>query len=263
MEQKNPTLKAGNFTGLASNYSQFRPNYSESVLSAILGTLNKSVSEIDFVDVGAGTGIWTRMVNARGVSSARAVEPNDDMREHGESDSTDTDIAWSKGSGEETGLASNSADLITMASSFHWVDFEAGLAEFHRILRPGGIFVALWNPRKIEVNPLLVEIENAVENFAPGVKRVSSGKSGLTDSLMQRLEGTSLFNDVMYFEGSHLAKQSIEHYLGVWWSVNDIRVQAGEKNFKEFMNFVEDKVKDLDYLETTYQTRAWVARKNS
>ena len=28
-----------------------------------------------------------------------------------------------------------------------------------RMLRPGGSFVALWNPRMIELNPLLVEIE--------------------------------------------------------------------------------------------------------
>ncbi len=46
-----------------------------------------------------------------------------------------------------------------MASSLHWANFDKACDEFHRILRPGGVFVALWNPRFIEANPLLVEIE--------------------------------------------------------------------------------------------------------
>ncbi|MFD6951333.1 methyltransferase domain-containing protein [Nocardiopsis sp. NPDC060348] len=53
--------------------------------------------------------------------------------------------------GEDTGLPSHSCDIVTMASSFHWVDFDAGLKEFHRILRPGGWFVALGVTRLIEV----------------------------------------------------------------------------------------------------------------
>ena len=51
------TLKAGDFTGLARDYSQHRPDYCPSVLKALLGLLGKPVGEVDFVDVGAGTGI--------------------------------------------------------------------------------------------------------------------------------------------------------------------------------------------------------------
>ena len=57
------TLKAGDFTGLASDYSKHRPDYCPSVLKALVGLLGKPATEIDFVDVGAGTGIWTRMVH--------------------------------------------------------------------------------------------------------------------------------------------------------------------------------------------------------
>jgi SAM-dependent methyltransferase len=49
--------------------------------------------------------------------------------------------------------------IVRMASSLHWANFDKACDEFHRILRPGGVFVALWNPRFIEANPLLVEIE--------------------------------------------------------------------------------------------------------
>ena len=80
MESK---LTAGDFTGLAEHYSKNRPDYSTSVLNALLGLSNKNVQQIDFADVGAGTGIWTKMVVDKGVKSAVAVEPNDDMRKQG------------------------------------------------------------------------------------------------------------------------------------------------------------------------------------
>jgi ubiquinone/menaquinone biosynthesis C-methylase UbiE len=250
----------GDFTGLAENYSKFRPAYSPFILDALLGITNKSVDEIDYVDVGAGTGIWTRMVAMRGLNSTTAVEPNDDMRSFGIKDSEETNINWVKGDGEMTNLPSNSADILTMASSFHWVDFDKGIAEFSRVLRDQGIFCALWNPRLLEANPLLIEIEKTLYDMAPHIKRVSSGRATFTDTLLNNLNNCEQFSDVLYLEGRHVVQQTPEEYIGVWWSVNDIRVQAGEQCFADFMKYIEGKVIDLPFIETTYQTRAWAAK---
>ena len=57
-------VKAGDFTGLAKDYSLHRPGYCHSVLKGLLGLLKLPVSQIDFADVGAGTGIWTRRVSS-------------------------------------------------------------------------------------------------------------------------------------------------------------------------------------------------------
>lgn len=254
------STKHGDFTTLAENYSSFRPTYSNLVRDALAGLQHKPTSEIDFVDIGAGTGIWTRKFAELSINSAIAVEPNDAMREFGIKDSTHTNIQWKAGSGEVTGLESNSADILTMASSFHWVDFEKGLAEFSRVIRPGGLFGALWNPRKIEENPLLVEIEEKLYSMAPNMRRVSSGRSEFTDTLLARLAKHELVEDVIYVEGQHIAQQSPEHYLGVWWSVNDIRVQLGEALFAEFMSWVERRISNEKVIETTYLTRAWIAK---
>jgi ubiquinone/menaquinone biosynthesis C-methylase UbiE len=126
-------LKAGDFTGLAKDYSQHRPDYCPSVLRALLGLLGKPTAEVDFADVGAGTGIWTLMVYAAGVGSATAVEPNKDMRNNGISDSQHTSVRWLAGSAEATGLPSASADWLSMASSFHWANFDTATQEFHRV----------------------------------------------------------------------------------------------------------------------------------
>jgi ubiquinone/menaquinone biosynthesis C-methylase UbiE len=254
-------MKHGDFTGLAGDYARFRPGYAPQVATAVLAYTGREVASIDAADVGAGTGIWTRMLAARGLHSVIAVEPNDDMREQGIGTSLGTNIVWQKGSAEATGLPDGSADVVSMASSFHWADFDKACDEFHRILRPGGLFVALWNPRLIEVNPLLVAIEAEIARLKPDVRRVSSGRSGLTERLTDLLIAGPQFADVLYLEGRHSVQQTPEQYLGAWRSVNDLQVQLGPQLFRKFLDFTAERTAGLTAIETTYMTRAWAARR--
>lgn len=210
-------------------------------------------------DVGAGTGIWSRQLAARGVRVV-AVEPNDAMRGAGEKQSEGRDITWRKGSAESTGLPDASCDMVCMASSFHWTDFDAAVREFHRILKPGGLFMALWNPRRFEVNPLLAGIEDYLRTLVPELKRVSSGRSEFCNGLTDRLLGCGQFADVLYLEGRHTELQSPERYIGLWRSVNDVRVQAGEERFARFIDHIRDVTKNVPVIEAEYLTRAWIAR---
>lgn len=254
-------MTAGDFTGLADQYSLHRPDYSSSVMRTLLALVDVPVEDIDFADIGAGTGIWTRMVCQAGVKSIVAVEPNDDMRRSGIVDSEGHPIQWRKGTAEETQLPNGSFDLVTMASSFHWADFDSALEEFHRILRPRGRFVALWNPRLIETNPLLVEIESYLSTLKPTIRRISSGRSGVTANLSERLSESRHFGDVIYVEGRHEISMSPERYLGIWRSVNDLAVQLGRERFEDFLSFVEGRVTGLESIQATYLTRAWSARR--
>lgn len=253
--------KHGDFSGLATNYSKFRPGYSQTVLNGLMGLMGQPPNKLAIADVGAGTGIWTRMLGRTGCQNIVAVEPNNDMRSHGKKDSNNLPIRWQSGDGENTNIDSDSVDLVTMASSFHWVEFEKGVKEFNRILRPNGRFMALWNPRLIQVNPMLIEIEDTLYKMAPNIKRVSSGRATFTEDLTTNLEQCGYFHDVLYLEGRHVEKQTPEQYLGVWWSVNDIQVQAGKEIFGQFMEYVTKRVQNLEYVEATYQTRAWTAIK--
>lgn len=249
----------GDFSGLAHQYAKYRPGYAPSVLDQLVGMLPKPLAELDVVDVGAGTGIWTRMLAERRCRSLVAIEPNADMRAAGQSDSRGPNIMWQAGSGEATGLSDNVCDVVTMASSFHWVDFEAGTQEFYRILRPGGAFIALWNPRDISQNPLLMDIEAKLYELAPHIKRVSSGRSAFTDTLLERLAQSPYFSSVTYLEGTHTVNMTPTAYIGAWQSVNDIQVQAGPAVFDEFLAYIQAQTADLEVIESAYQTRAWVA----
>jgi len=254
-------MKHGDFTGLADSYARFRPGYAPQVATAILNYTERDVASLDAVDVGAGTGIWTRILAARGLHSVIAVEPNDDMRAQGMETSRGMNIAWHKGSAEATGLPDGSGDLVSMASSLHWADFDKACEEFHRVLRPGGVFVALWNPRFIEANPLLVEIEAQIERLKPGIRRVSSGRSGITARLTDLLSAKEQFGDVLYLEGRHSLDQTPEQYMGAWRSVNDLQVQLGPELFGRFLDFIGQRIAALTAIKTTYLTRAWAARR--
>lgn len=254
-------IKSGDFSGLSSDYSKSRPDYSNSILAALLGLHNRGVSEIEAADIGAGTGIWTRMVFDAGVRGIVAVEPNEDMRNQGEADNEGRRIEWKKGSAEETGLDSQSFDLVSMASSFHWANFDLAVREFHRVLRPGGRFVAIWNPRLIEANPMLVEIENFLGTLKSDIKRVSSGRSGVTETLTEKLLQSHYFQDVVYLEGRHEILMSRERYIGAWRSVNDLQFQLGPENFSKFISYIEERTLQNPIISATYLTRAWSAKK--
>jgi len=254
-------MKHGDFTGLAGDYARFRPGYAPQVATAILGYVNRDAACADAADIGAGTGIWTRMLAAHGLHSVVAVEPNDDMREQGINASRGTNIVWHKGSAEATGLPDGAADLVSMASSLHWADFDKACDEFHRILRPGGVFVALWNPRLIEANPLQVEIEAQIARIKPDIRRVSSGRSGITGRLTDMLSAKPQFADVLYLEGRHSMRQTPDQYMGAWRSVNDLQVQLGPDLFRKFLDFIGERIAGLTEIEMTWTTRAWAARR--
>ena len=228
------------------------------MLDALLGLLSKPVTDVDFVDVGAGTGIWTRMVFGKGVKSATAIEPNDDMRRVGMADSANTTIRWLAGRAEQTGAPESSSDWVTMASSFHWTNFDEATREFHRLLRPHGRFTALWNARLVEANPLLVEIEAQLRAIQPNVKRASTD---MKQTLTEQLWSSPWFEDVVYIEGRHDIIMTPERYLGVWRSVNELRVQLGEQQFDAFLDFVGQRIAGQRSIKATYLTRAWSARR--
>lgn len=137
----NPT---GRFTNRAGDYAKYRPGYPEEAVEFILRGLPAGAA---VADVGAGTGIFSRLL-ACGGARVRAVEPNAAMRAAGEEDEAVAGaIEWVAGTAESTGLEAGSVAVVTCAQAFHWFDAAAALAEFHRILRRGGRIALVWNQR--------------------------------------------------------------------------------------------------------------------
>jgi len=254
-------MKHGDFTELAKNYIH-RPAYSQIILGMLLDYVGYAQKRDNFqvAEVGAGTGKLTKMLLERGIRTI-AIEPNDMMRTEGIAYTHEYQVEWKNGSGEFTTLDNESVDWVVMASSFHWTEPNHSLPEFHRILKPGGFFTAIWNPRNIEASPLNSAIEEKIYQLFPTVKRVSSGSKQHTQNWEKVLVSTGHFKDVIFIEGNHVEVMSKERYLGVWNSVNDIRVQVGEEGWKQIITIISSETKDLELIEIPYKNRAWTAQK--
>lgn len=258
-------MKQGDFTALAKDYIN-RPGYSEMALRIILNFVEASTPPdlshhcVKVADVGAGTGKLTENLAAIGLTGY-AVEPNDAMRIEGIKLFEDKDsFTWSKGTAEETGLPDNSVDWVLMGSSFHWADTSLALKEFHRILRPGGFFTAVWNPRNIESSELHMDIENSIYAMVPNLKRVSSGSRSNMADMDKKLLSTEFFTDLFLIEANHSVVMSKERYMGAWRSVNDIHAQAGDELFGNILQMIESKIADYNEIEVPYITRAFTVR---
>jgi ubiquinone/menaquinone biosynthesis C-methylase UbiE len=252
-------MKLGDFSTLAMAYSESRPSYSNSVVASLQGLVQKNSKLLTIADIGAGTGIWTRQLADGTDSRIYAIEPNTEMFEQGIKDSQDTRLEWLQGGAENIPLSDSSVDWVTMASSFHWTNFEKAMEEFNRILKPGSYFTAIWNPRYYENNPKLVRVEEwLAKNISE--KRVSSGRSGITNQLTELLEKNSFVSEVVYMEGKHTENMSVTRYVRAWESVNDIQVKLGTDGFRDFIKFINELFIDDQFIETTYLTRAWTAK---
>jgi SAM-dependent methyltransferase len=93
------------------------------------------------LEVGPGTGQATRRLLELG-AQVTAVEPNRALADYLLA-AMDCALTVRNETIEESNLPAQAFDLATAASSFHWVDEDAGLARIYAALRPSGS-VALW-----------------------------------------------------------------------------------------------------------------------
>lgn len=159
---------ASPYDGLAAHYNRGRPGYPEQALAGICAAPGDIV-----VDVGAGTGIFTRQL-AAAVKGADVVgvEPSADMRrEAAEASSGMTNLSFVPGSAESLPFAAASVAIVTAATAAHWFDRPKFYAEAFRCLRPGGTLLVLQNVRRWRDSAFLSAYEELHEFAVPGYQR--------------------------------------------------------------------------------------------
>lgn len=132
----------GRFSDRATDYVKYRPSYPAAAIDAILAGLGEP-SQLTAADIGAGTGISSRLLAERGVR-VLAIEPNAEMRQAA---APHTLVEFRDGTSEATNLPERSLDLVACFQSFHWFNPVLTLPEFRRILKPSGRLAVVWNLR--------------------------------------------------------------------------------------------------------------------
>lgn len=121
-------MESGRFTTRVSAYSKYRPSYPSEAIDALLKGI---ATPVRAADLGAGTGISSRLLAERGVD-VTAIEPNDAMRAEARPHPL---VRWVKGTAERTGLKDGSVDLVAAFQAFHWFDAARAFAEMKRVAR--------------------------------------------------------------------------------------------------------------------------------
>jgi SAM-dependent methyltransferase len=155
------------FGKTASDYRKHRAGFPDSFFQALSDRGLVSGSET-VVDLGTGTGTVARAVAEMGCQVI-GVDPSNDMLTQAAAMAEEQGLllTWSKGSAESTGLASNSADVVTAGQCWHWFDPEKAVNEVKRILRDDGLLLIAhfdWLP---VANTVVWETEQLIEAVSP------------------------------------------------------------------------------------------------
>ncbi len=168
------------FSDRAQDYAKYRPSYPKEAIATLLEELGNP-SQLLAADIGAGTGISSRLLAERGVHIF-AIEPNEAMREAA---SPHPLVEFRDGTAEATNLPDASVDLVTCFQAFHWFNPEPTLAEFHRILKPSGRLAVVWNDRdkEDEFTQSYTRLVQIASNNHPAESRLVSADPLLESSL--------------------------------------------------------------------------------
>jgi len=154
------------FSDRVDDYVRYRPGYPAAVLDLLEQECGLAPGSV-VADVGAGTGIFSRLLLERG-ARVLAVEPNAEMRAAAERAlGGQPGFSSVAAPAEATGIDAGSVHIVTAAQAFHWFDRAKARVEFERILAPGGWVVLIWNERLVDTTPFLREYEQLLRDYAP------------------------------------------------------------------------------------------------
>ena len=241
------------YTGLADAYLK-RPNYAEAAIDAMLSIVDAKKGS-KFCDVGAGVAHLTLILAARGLA-VTAVEPNDAMRANGIKRTAKlAHVRWHEGTGEQTGQAPQSFDMVTFGSSFNVCDRPQALRETARILKPGGWFACMWNHRQLD-DPIQARIESIIKG------RVKDyGYGSRREDQTAVIDGSGLFGPVVHLDSRIVHEQTINECVEAWRSHATLERQAGVA-FSSVVAEIEDYLISLKTptIPIPYSTNIWIAQ---
>jgi SAM-dependent methyltransferase len=207
------TGQASPYDGLAKRYGRARPSYPADSIAFLRAEQGDLV-----VDVGAGTGIFTRLLAAH-LPEARVVgiEASQDMYQEAERASAGiANVSFMRGAAESLPLDDSSVRFLTAATAVHWFDRPAFYKEAARCLRADGALLVYQNIRRWWQSEFLADYEalheSAVEGYCRG--RYPAGHGGYDElDVASELRAGTDFDDVDVSEFIWSQHMSVEEFI--------------------------------------------------
>jgi SAM-dependent methyltransferase len=247
-------VRAGSFGGDAERYDRSRPTYPPVLIDDLLQAGAPSV-----LDVGCGTGIASRLFQARGCT-VLGVEPDTRMaavaRRRGVTVEVSAFESWDP--------AGRVFDLLISGQAWHWIDPVAGAVQASRVLRPGGIFAVFWNSGRLS-DEAKQAADSVYARLAPGLDEysIALGNShperfALAEDGVRR---SGAFVDAQLRSYEWQAPYSIDAWLDQLGTHSD-HAGLGEARLGELLDGLRAALAGFDPLEVRYKTYAVTATRS-
>ena len=183
------------------------------------------------------------------------------MRAQAEAESLPSPLAlqtYRPGRAEATGLPDACADLVLSAQSFHWFEPSAALAEFRRILKPGGWVALLWYERD-ETDSCTAAFGAALRT-APDAAHVEGPRMRAGEALADSPHVEAVERTVF----PHRQQLDRDGLLGRAFSVSYApREPAAIKVFTAALDAVFDRFQQDGFVTLHYHTTVHLARRRT
>jgi ubiquinone/menaquinone biosynthesis C-methylase UbiE len=155
--------KTQRYDRVAEQYHRYRPRYPDALISRLAKIVGEVPGAGVVVDVGAGTGIFSRQLRLRAALPAKitivGIEPSASMRAQAVAETTDdTDLEFRDSVAEQLPFGGGSARGVVAATAAHWSERPTFYSEAHRILVPDGILAIVEYVRDGEGTPIVAAL---------------------------------------------------------------------------------------------------------
>lgn len=147
----------------ADVYAKGRPGYPPEVDKWLKDVIKVGHGTV-VLDLGAGTGKFTQhLLDLE--AKVIAVEPVEALLERFKKNYPDVPAYQAAAEALPQELRDHSVDVVICAHAFHWFANNDAMAQIHRVLKPGGRLVLLWNLRDTR-EPWVAEVAGLVSEVA-------------------------------------------------------------------------------------------------
>ncbi|GAB5031402.1 methyltransferase [Nannochloropsis oceanica] len=169
-------VAAAGFENQAAMYEKTRPSYPfnsvEYVIELIRAQKLQGTSS-PVLDLAAGGGKFTRLLARHPWLEVSAVEPVAAMRSVFKE--MMPMIPCLEGTGDAIPFGDKHFDAVTVAQAFHWMSTLESLREIHRVLRPKGTLVLIWNMESRSA-PWMGQLRDVYEQYDTHIPQYRHGE---------------------------------------------------------------------------------------
>lgn len=171
------------FGQVAKNYARYRNDVPAALLESLQqrGVIFKGKH---IVDIGCGTGVLSRLL-AEEDATVVGVEPAAELIQ--EAIAIDKEegytIDYQQRYSEDTGLASNAYQMVTVLRAWHWFDREQTLREIHRLLQDKGMLL-IMDSGFLSYQPVVKDTLAFLKKFMPKGELKGAGSKATARQLI-------------------------------------------------------------------------------